>query len=186
MLPLLGFFPTGNLTPEALDVVGRSSLQHDENISRNALASGPPDEPWTNARRLVSRESGTMSDYDTDEEARRLLQRSLAINESLGNQRGLAASLHELANIEFQAENRDEARRLWERSIRMNESICNVAGAAATKSMLAQLEAIEGRFERAIELASQAVLELEQLGYAQAEQARGVLRGIEQFVAKGG
>ena len=98
MLPLLGFFPTGNLTPEALDVVGRSSLQHDENISRNALASGPPDEPWANARRLVSRESGTMSDYDTDEEARRLLQRSLAINESLGNQRGLAASLHELAN----------------------------------------------------------------------------------------
>jgi len=119
-------------------------------------------------------------------EARRLLQRSLAIDESLGDQRGSAASLHQLAIIEMQAGIRDEARRLWEQSIRIKESIGDVAGSARTKSMLAQLEAMEGRFERAIELASQAVRELEQLGYAWAEQAHGVLRSIEQYVARGG
>lgn len=84
------------------------------------------------------------------------------------------------------AGNREEARNHWERSIRMTESMGDVAGAAVTKSNLAQLEAMEGRFERAIELASQAVGELEQLGYAQAEKARGILRSIEQFAAQGG
>ena len=126
------------------------------------------------------------SAHGNPSEARRLLQRSLAIKESLGDQLGLAASLNELGRIEAMAGNRDEARNLWERSIRMKESIGDVAGAAATKSNLAHLEAMESRFERAIELASQAVRELEQRGYAQAEQAREVLRSVEQAAARRG
>jgi tetratricopeptide (TPR) repeat protein len=119
-------------------------------------------------------------------EARRLLLRSLAILESLGDQRGLAASLHQLATIEITAGDRNAARQLWDRSIRIEESIGNVAGVAVTRGMLAQLDAVEGRFERAIELATDAVRQLEQLGYAQAEQARGVLRNIEEFAAQRG
>ncbi len=119
-------------------------------------------------------------------EARRLLQRSLAILESLGDQRGLSASLHQLAMLDAQTGNRDEARRLWERSIGINQGIGEVAGVATTKSMLAQLEAMDGRIEQAMELASQAVRDLEQLGYAQAEDARAILRSIEQFAAQGG
>ena len=51
---------------------------------------------------------------------------------------------------------------------------------------LAQLEAVEGHRERALELAREAVRQLEVLGYAQAEQARGILRSIEQFLANDG
>jgi tetratricopeptide (TPR) repeat protein len=108
---------------------------------------------------------------------------------SLGNylhERGLAASLHQLAILEFQAGERDAARQLWERSIWIAEGIGHVAGAAQTRIMLAQLEALDGRFERAIELATAAVRELERLGYADAEQARDVLRGIEAFATQGG
>lgn len=110
----------------------------------------------------------------------------MGIDESLGNRRGLAASLHELAWIDAQAGNRDAARQLWERSIGIKESIGDVAGAARTRIMLAQLEALDGRFEWAIELATAAVRELERLGYADAEQARGLLRDIEEFAARDG
>jgi tetratricopeptide (TPR) repeat protein len=110
----------------------------------------------------------------------------MGITESLGDQRGLAASLHQLAMLDAGAGDRDAARQLWERSIGINESIGYVAGAAQTRIMLAQLEALDGRFDRAIELATTAVRELERLGYAAAEQARGHLRNIEAFAAQRG
>ncbi len=119
-------------------------------------------------------------------EARRLLQRSLDIQEAIGDQRGLAASLHWLAGLEMQAGNRADARRLWERSIEITEGIGDVAGAAATKSNLAQLEALEGRNDLALKLAREAVRDLEAIGYAQVQGARGVLRDIEQFAAREG
>ena len=52
--------------------------------------------------------------------------------------------------------------------------------------MLAQLQAREGRLDKAIAMASQAVRELETRGYAQAEQARGILRSIEKRAASRG
>ena len=126
------------------------------------------------------------SDQGNPVEARRLLQRSLTIKESLGDQRGLASSLHQLANLEIQTGNRAAAKRLWERSIAITQAIGDVAGGAATMAQLAKLEALEGHGERALELAREAVRQLESLGYAQAEQVRGVLRDIEQFLVNGG
>ena len=73
-----------------------------------------------------------------------------------------------------------------ENEVAAEHDVGDVAGAAITKGQLAQLEAMEGNGERALELAREAVRQLEALGFAQAEQARGVLRWIEQFLAKGG
>ncbi len=53
-------------------------------------------------------------------------------------------------------------------------------------SQLAKLEALEGNGERDLELATEAVRQLESLGYAQAEQARSILRSIEHSLANGG
>lgn len=92
--------------------------------------------------------------------------------------------LHELATMENAAGNGEQARQIWERSIRIDESIGDVAGAAVCKYMLAQLDAIDGRFERAIELAKQAVQQLEELGYAEAERARDVQGRIMQLAAQ--
>ena len=73
-----------------------------------------------------------------------------------------------------------------ENEVAAEHDVGDVAGAAITRGQLAQLEAMEGNGERALELAREAVRQLEALGYAQAEQACGVLRNVEQFLAKGG
>ena len=110
--------------------------------------------------------------------------RSLAIKESLGDQSGLSASLHQLAIIESSQGVPSEARKLWEQSVSIDEAIGDVAGAAATHAMLAQLEAMEGNFAKALELARSAVQVFEQLGHANAEQVRSILRSIERVAAE--
>jgi hypothetical protein len=47
----------------------------------------------------------------------------------------------------------------------------------------AQLEAMDGRFDEAIDMARQAVRDLESLGYAQVKEVRAVLKRIEARAA---
>ncbi len=112
-------------------------------------------------------------------EARRLLQRSQQKLEALGDARGLSASLHALAGIEAAQGNLGEARRLYARSIALFEGVSDMAGRAASLAMLARLEAAAGNREHALELAREAVRDLEARGYAQAEDARAILRTIQ-------
>ena len=73
------------------------------------------------------------------EEAIILYQKSLEINESIGNVQSQAATLHQLAGIYANTGKIEEAIILYRKSLEINESIGNVQGQAAT---LHQLERI--------------------------------------------
>ncbi|MFO1349872.1 MAG: tetratricopeptide repeat protein [Gammaproteobacteria bacterium] len=77
-------------------------------------------------------------------EARRRLQCSLEVYESLGDRQGLAASLHQLAIIEAEQGNPAEARQLLQRSMKINETLSNCQGFSASLYQLASIEFHQG------------------------------------------
>jgi tetratricopeptide (TPR) repeat protein len=83
-------------------------------------------------------------DQGNPTEARRLLQRSLKIKEDLGDQRGQAASLHQLSIIERAQGNPAEARRLLQRSLKIKEDLGDQRGQATSLHQLAIIEHDQG------------------------------------------
>ena len=106
--------------------------------------------------------------------------------EELGDSRGRAASLHQLAMIEQAQGNPAEARRLWEESIESKKNIGDLDGRASSLGMLAQLNALEGRFEEAVAQGRETVRLLEGIGSSKAASARGVLSAVEAMASGGG
>lgn len=66
----------------------------------------------------------------TTDEASRLYQQSLEIAEKLGNQSGIASSLHQLGIIAQEQGDYATARRLYQRSLEIKEKLGNQAGIA--------------------------------------------------------
>ena len=75
-------------------------------------------------------------DYD---EAARQYQRSLDINERLGNQAGLATGYHQLGMLAQIRGDYDEAARQYQRSLDINERLGDQAGLAASYHQLGML-----------------------------------------------
>ena len=80
-------------------------------------------------------------DYD---EAARQYQRSLDINERLGNQAGMASSYHQLGILAQDRGDYDEAARQYQRSLDINERLGDQAGMATSYSQLGILEKDRG------------------------------------------
>jgi tetratricopeptide (TPR) repeat protein len=77
-------------------------------------------------------------DYD---EAARQYQRSLNINERLGDQAGIASTYHNLGMLAQDRGDYDEAARQYQRSLNINERLGDQAGMASTYSQLGILKA---------------------------------------------
>jgi tetratricopeptide (TPR) repeat protein len=77
-------------------------------------------------------------------EAARQYQRSLDINERLGNQAGLASGYHNLGVLAQDREDYDEAARQYQRSLDINERLGDQAGQALSYSQFAILETDRG------------------------------------------
>ena len=78
------------------------------------------------------------------EEAARQYQRSLDINERLGDQAGMATSYHQLGILAQDRGDYEEAARQYQRSLDINERLGNQAGMATSYSQLGILEADRG------------------------------------------
>ncbi len=86
------------------------------------------------------------------EDAIALYEKSLAINEQIGNVQGQAATLQNLASIKANRGEIEDAIALYEKSLVINEQIGNVQGQAATLHNLASIKANRGEIEDAITL----------------------------------
>ena len=85
-------------------------------------------------------------DYD---EAGRQYQRSLDINERLGDQAGMARSYHQLGMLAQDRGDYEEAGRQYQRSLDINERLGDQAGMAASYHQLGRLAQDRGDFEEA-------------------------------------
>ena len=68
-----------------------------------------------------------------------LYEESLQIQRAIGNQQGIAATLHEIATVYRNQDNVDGAIALYEESLQIKRAIGNVQGIASTLAMLAQI-----------------------------------------------
>ena len=78
------------------------------------------------------------------DEAARQYQRSLDIEERLGNQAGMASSYHQLGMLAQHRGDYDEAARQYQRSLDINERVGDQGGQANTYSQLGILEIDRG------------------------------------------
>ena len=85
-------------------------------------------------------------DYD---EAARQYQRSLDINERLGDQAGMASSYHQLGMLAQDRGDYDEAARQYQRSLDINERLGNQAGMATSYHQLGILAQDRGDYDEA-------------------------------------
>jgi len=118
-----------------------ASLIHD------TLARLPADSPrqpaWIHQLGILAQHRG---DYD---EAARLYQRSLDINERLGGEADMASNYHNLGALAQARGDYDEAARLYQRSLDIKERIGNEAGMASTYHHLGWLAQAQGNYDEA-------------------------------------
>ena len=116
-------------------------------------------------------------------EAIRLFERSTAIDESVGDFRGMAASLDALGGLYFLLGDYKSARINWEKSIEVRPSI-DVDGIWRTKCELANLEVVDDNVEVGLKLAEETVRQFAGVNEGQASYARNKLRDILQTLLK--
>jgi tetratricopeptide (TPR) repeat protein len=113
------------------------------------------------------------------EEAIALYEESLTIKRSIGNQQGIAVTLHEIANVYRNQGKVDEALALYEESLTIKRSIGNVQGIASTLAMLAQIIVIHQQdFGTAIDYLQQSEAILRRIGSPDAETVAEILQWV--------
>ena len=125
---------------------------------------------WIHQLGIVAQARG---DYD---EAARLYQRALDINEELGDSAGLAASYHQLGMLAQARGDYVEAARLYQRSLGINEELGDQAGLAAGYHQLGMLAQARGDDDEAARLYQRALDTRKRLG----DQA-GLAAGYHQL-----
>ena len=100
-----------------------------------------------------------------------LWQQSLALKEQIGDVRGQAATLHNMAGVIAQQGDVARAMGLWQQSLALKEQIGDVQGKAATLANMAGVIARQGDVARAMGLWEQPLALLEQIGDVQGKAA---------------
>ncbi len=103
-----------------------------------------------------------------------LLQRSLELAGTVGNQRTMAEALRHLGIAEHAAGNLDEARARLDESIRLRREGGDLVGVAANLVGLIYIAAAQGRPDDALALAAQAA------AIAEANGAHSIMRQVEE------
>ncbi|OUL21809.1 hypothetical protein BV375_28470 [Nostoc sp. 106C] len=120
-----------------------------------------------------------------------LNEKSLAINEQIGNLKGKAANLHQLGTLKADNGDISQAIDLYEQSLAINKQIGNVRDQAATLHNLGGIKADKGEISEAIALYKQSISFNEQVGNLQGKAAtlyklmclKGNNREIEEAIA---
>ncbi len=98
------------------------------------------------------------------DEAEELSRRSLEIRERLGDQGGIAKSLHQLGILAYLQGRLDEAEELYRRSLEISERLGDQDGIATSLHQLGNLEYLQGRLGEAEELYRRSLEIAERLG----------------------
>jgi tetratricopeptide (TPR) repeat protein len=114
------------------------------------------------------------------EEARRLYTESLEISKKLGNQGGIASSLHNLAVLVQDQGNLDEARRLYKESQEINKKLGDQDGIAGSLHQLGSLAEDQGDKAEAARLFGEALTIFEKLKSPKAGKARRSLARVSK------
>jgi tetratricopeptide (TPR) repeat protein len=98
------------------------------------------------------------------EEAEKMYQASLKIEEELGDKSGIASNLHHLGMIHQGQGRYEEAEKMYQDSLKINEEQGNKRGIAYTLGQLGTIHLDKGKYEEAIELYQQVKHLSEELG----------------------
>ncbi|MBC7226886.1 MAG: CHAT domain-containing protein [Thermoflexales bacterium] len=114
-----------------------------------------------------------------------LYRESLAIDESLGDLRGKAATLHEMAGILVLRGDLEGAMGLYRESLAIKESLGDLRGKGATLAMMGQVLLAQGQAPEGVRALRQALEILVGMGArADAEQVAGILEGVRQMLGE--
>jgi len=92
-------------------------LQHGERVGRGQAA-------------VLHRSGNIHHQLGEYEEAKRLYEESLKINQELGDKSGMAATLHQMGNMAYGTGDIGEASRLYEESLKINQELGDKSGVA--------------------------------------------------------
>jgi tetratricopeptide (TPR) repeat protein len=114
------------------------------------------------------------------DEAIALYEESLVIERTIGDAHGIAATLHQIANVYINQGKVDEAIALYEESLAIKRSIGDAHGIAATLAMLARVLAEHQQdFGTAIDYLQQSEAILRRIGSPDAETVARILQWVE-------
>jgi tetratricopeptide (TPR) repeat protein len=116
-------------------------------LCRETLAWVPDHSHWA---AVFTHQLGTLAQEQGDyQEARRQYQRSLEIDEALGDRAGMATSYHQLGILAHLQGDYQEARRQYQRSLEIKEALGNRAGMATSYHQLGILAQQQGDYQEA-------------------------------------
>jgi len=98
------------------------------------------------------------------EDARRLYEESLAIDEELGDRPGIASSKHQLGGMAYLRGEYDEARRLYQESLAIRQELGDWSGVASGKHQLAMLAHEQHDYDEARRLYQESLAIRQELG----------------------
>jgi tetratricopeptide (TPR) repeat protein len=135
---------------------------HETDLIHEMLPHLPPDHP---RRSAYLHELGNLAHRRGEHaEAERLYRQSLAINERLGDQAGMATSYHQLGMLAQDRGDLAEAERLYRQSLTINQELGDQAGMAASYGQLGRLAQDRGDPAEAERLYRQSLAINERLG----------------------
>jgi tetratricopeptide (TPR) repeat protein len=98
------------------------------------------------------------------EEALQHYEKSLEMDETIGDVQGKAATLHQMAGVFAQQGEVQKALDLWNQSLKLKENIGDVKGKAATLHQMAGVFAQQGEVQKALDLWNQSLKLHENIG----------------------
>ncbi len=98
------------------------------------------------------------------ERARQLYEESLKLKEEIGDKKGKAASLHQMAQVYLTRGDLERARQLYEESLKLKEEIGDKKGKAASLGQMADIFMARREWEQAEQLLLQALSLVEAIG----------------------
>jgi tetratricopeptide (TPR) repeat protein len=98
------------------------------------------------------------------EEAVKMYQESLKINEERGNKSGIASTLHQLGNVHYLQGRHEEAVKIYHDSLKIEEELGNKSGIASTLHQLGMIHQDQGRYEEAVKIYHDSLKIEEELG----------------------
>ena len=135
-----------------------------------ALSGGPPSDERKKSGALYN--LGNLEARQGDiERALQLWQRSLEIDERIGDVQGKSTTMANMAGVIAQQGDVERAVELWQQSLEIKERIGDVQGKAATLNNMANVIAQQGDIERALQLRQQSLEILERIGDVQGKAA---------------
>jgi tetratricopeptide (TPR) repeat protein len=93
------------------------------------------------------------------EEAEKMYQESLKINEELGNKSGIASTLGQFGNIHYAQGRYEEAEKMYQESLKLEEELGDKSGIATTLHQLGMIHQQQGRYEEAEKMYQEGTIE---------------------------